>query len=242
MLCDELPEVPVFPEQDRVKSAKAAMDAVRDVLILDDGFQHRRICRDLNILLLDSVSLFGNGCMFPRGVLREPVTSIKRADLVVLTKIDMIDAGRKEEVVSQLKTLAPEKPVVTAKHKASFLADVTGAAYPVESLQGSKVFLVSGIVDPDYFEFLVKNAGATIAARRDYTDHHRYSQKDIDDMYNECFKRGFEKIIVTKKDFVKMKDLDISSVEDKLFILNIGIDIVEGKERLVAGLNSIYSG
>ncbi|MFC1644216.1 tetraacyldisaccharide 4'-kinase, partial [Candidatus Omnitrophota bacterium] len=242
MLRDELPDVPVFTGQDRVRSARLAVESGSDVLILDDAFQHRRIARDLNILMLDSVSLFGNGFLFPRGLLREPVSSMKRADIFVLTKTDRIGPQRRESIVRELGRLAPGKPVVQTRHRPLFLTDVTGAAYPAESLSGKKVCLASGIVDPGYFAFLMERAGAVIAARCDYTDHHRYRQLDIDTISAECARKNAEAVIFTKKDYVKIRELDTSRIEDKLFVLNVAIDITQGKENLVAGLNSIVSG
>jgi len=241
MLRNELPDAPVFEGQDRVRNARLAVSDGRDILILDDGFQHRRIGRDLNILMLDATAMFGNGSMFPRGILREPVSSLKRADIFVLAKTDRIDTGRMRDIVRELERLKPGKPVILTRHRASFLSDVTGAAYSTDSLRGKKVVLLSGIVDPDYFAFLVEKEGAVIVARCDHADHHRYTQLDIDRIRVQCIKKNAEAIVVTGKDHVKLKELDISSIEDKLFILNIVIDIVEGKERLIAGLGSIIS-
>ncbi len=239
MLRDELPDVPVFAGQDRVKSAACAAENGRDVLILDDGFQHRRISRNLDILLVDSVSLFGNGSLVPRGVLREPFSSLKRADIFVLTKADRIDEKCKKDIIRKLRETAGEKPIVVARHSPSFLTDVTGGAYSADSLRGKKVVLVSGIVDPDYFALLVEKKGATIVSRRDYPDHHRYARKDISSISRECAEKKAEAIITTGKDYVKIKELDISVIEDRLFVLNIVMDIVEGKERLIAGLDSV---
>jgi tetraacyldisaccharide 4'-kinase len=239
MLEDELPDVKVLVGQDRVRNARWAVGQGKDVLILDDGFQHRRIARDLNILMVDGVSMFGNGCLFPRGILREPLSSLRRSDIIVLTKTDRIGDERKREVITELRSLAPGKPVILTRHRPYFLTDVTGAAYMAESIRGEKVILVSGIVDPDYFEFLTRGLGAEVVARLDNPDHHRYSRRDIEEMRSRCYKERADKIITTRKDFVKIKDLDISSIEDKLFVLDIVVEIVEGKENLLAGLDSI---
>ena len=242
MLCDELPDVPIFVGQDRVSSARTAITNGRDVLLLDDGFQHRRIARDLNILMLDSDSLSGDGSLFPRGTFREPVSSLKRADVVVLSKIDKLNGSEKEEAMQKLKALAPGKVLVTARHKPVFLNDVTGTVYSAESLNGRTVCLVSGIADPGYFALEVKNLGADIVERLDCADHHDYSQKDIDRIYTVISDQDIERIVTTKKDYVKMQRLDLSRIEEKLFILDIEMDIVGGKEALVDRLNSVISG
>ncbi|MFH1305069.1 MAG: tetraacyldisaccharide 4'-kinase [Candidatus Omnitrophota bacterium] len=241
MLASELPEVPVFVGQDRVKEARGAVRAARDVLVLDDGFQHRRIERDLDILLLDAFSPFGNGCLFPRGVLREPISSVRRANIFVLTKTDRINTADRENIIRRLAVLAPGKPVVLSRHKPSFLSDITGAVYAIDTLRHKRVLLFSGIADPDYFAFLIEKQGAVIVSRHDHDDHHRYSDHDIGVIRARCAREKAEIIITTAKDYVKVRDLDLSGIEEKIFVMNIVIDIVEGKENLVAGLNSVIS-
>ena len=242
MLKDELAEVPVYVGGDRVKSAQKAKKKKADIIILDDGFQHRRIVRELNILLLDAVSIFGNGYLFPRGVLREPESAVKRADIFILTKTDRINMHRRSDVVSHLNRIAPGKPVVLTRHRPSFLSDATGSSYAADSICGRRVCLVSGIADPDYFSFMAGSLGASVVARIDYIDHHRYRQADIDRMSEEARHHDVENIIVTRKDYVKIKELDISSIKEKLLILNITIDVMQGKEDLFAGLDRVSTG
>jgi len=225
--------------QDRVRNAFKAIGEGRDVIILDDGFQHRRISRDLDVVMIDSVSLFGNDCLFPRGMLREPLSALKRADLFVLTKVDRLGPEEKEIVVKRMQKLAPDKPVIMAQHKPSFLTDITGAAYSADSLRGEKICLASGIVDPEYLAFLVESLGGEIAEQFNFADHHKYDQADIDRLFVVCGRNNIDKIVVTKKDFVKIKDLDTSRIEDKLFVLNVVMDIVNGEEDLVTRLAGI---
>ncbi|MFH1395567.1 MAG: tetraacyldisaccharide 4'-kinase [Candidatus Omnitrophota bacterium] len=242
MLADELADVSIFTGQDRVKTAAAAVSQKKDVIILDDGFQHRRIRRDFNILVLDSVSLFGNKALIPRGILREPVSSLKRADAFVLTKADMIDETRQNAVKGMLTSDFPNIPVALVCHRPLSFTDVTGASYPVEIVNGLRIAVFSGIGDPDYFAFLLKKQGAVIAFRRDYPDHYQYTQKDVDKIYSEICDKKVQKVIVTAKDYVKLKSLDLSYLEDKVFILKIGIDFIDGKEGLIAGLDSVIFG
>ncbi|MFH1878851.1 MAG: tetraacyldisaccharide 4'-kinase [Candidatus Omnitrophota bacterium] len=236
MMKDDLPDVPVFVGQDRVRNARKAARAGIDVIILDDGYQHRRLERDLNIAMIDSMVLFGNGQLFPRGILREPVSSLRRADILVLTKSDMAGEERHGEIMEYLKVYCPGKPVIRAEHRACSFTDVSGAIYHADTVKGHKVLLVSGIVDPEYFNFMIAGLGAGVVSRFDFMDHHKYTQADVTEIYNRC--SGAEKIITTKKDYVKLRGLDISCIEDKLFVFDIVIDIVEGKEELLAGLNS----
>jgi len=242
LLKNEMPLVPVYLGKDRVASANRAVTDGRDLLILDDGFSHRRIERDLNILMIDGVNFFGNSLVFPRGVLREPTSAIERADMFVLTKVDSASRARIEEIHAFLAKRAPGKTVVDARHKPSFLTDVTGAAYALSFLNGKRISVVSGIGDPDYFAFLLKEEGARIISRHDYMDHHKYKQRDIDAIYLASVSKKTENIIMTAKDYVKIKKLDLSRMEEKIFILNITIDIVSPKEILVDRLNSVITG
>ncbi len=242
MLREELPDVPVYVGQDRVRNAAAAAAAGCDVIVLDDGFQHRRLCRDLDIVLVDARSLFGNAKLFPRGLLREGISSLERADMFVATKIDRSDNEGRSRVKAYLEYLAHERPLIFASHAVSFLTDITGAAYPAETLAGKRVLLVSGIADPGYFAATAEALGAGVVGRRNYMDHHRYSQSEIDSLTGECREKNAEMVLTTKKDHVKLKELDLSRIEDRFFVLNVKMDIIDGKERLVAGLNSVFSG
>ena len=242
MIKDEVPDVPVYAAQNRVKSARRAARKGRDSVILDDGFQHRRISRDLDILLIDGVSVFGNGSLFPRGVLREKVKAVSRADVFVITKVDRIDEERRAGISRLVSDIAPGKPVVMARHRPISVTDVTGSAFSPDSISARGVCLLSGIADPDYLSFLVGGLGADIKVRFDYGDHHDYNQKQINAVVRECEHRRVKTVITTKKDYVKIRELDISAIEDKILILNVAIEILQGKESLFAGLDSVFNG
>jgi tetraacyldisaccharide 4'-kinase len=227
----------VIAGQDRFKSAERAADFGLDIAILDDGFQHRRLDREMDILLIDTVSFPGNRYLLPAGVLREPVEALKRADLFVLTKIDAAGEKRKIEVQTMLKKYAPGVPVICARHKPVFLTDVTGAAYSIDDMHRRKILVISAIADPDYLRFLIEKNGGMIFGQSRYPDHYHYAQNDIQIISDMARQRDADMVITTKKDYVKLRELDISSIEAKLFVLNITIEIEEGKEKLIAGLD-----
>lgn len=241
MLKEELPDVPVYTGQDRVVNSFIAAKDGCGVIVLDDGFQHRRIARDLDIVLVDGISLFGNTRLAPRGVLRETVSALERADIIVVTKSGRIDEARKNEIMSYLAKVAYGKPVVMASHRPSFLSDIAGAFYPIDTLSGKKVCLVSGIADPGYFAATISGCGALVTARIDHADHHAYTMEDVREMARTCAAKGAETIVTTKKDIVKLRELDLTGIEDKLYVLNVKMEILEGKEKLIAGLNSVFS-
>ncbi len=238
-LKEELADVPVYVGQDRVKNAALSASEGNEFIILDDGFQHRRLGRDLDIVLIDSEHPFGNGQLVPRGVLREPVSSLIRAGIVVATKIDKLTPGEEIELEELVKSIAPKAVFITARHRPLFFTDVTGAAYSVEDVRGKKVCMVSGIGDPEYFRTVLDAADPVITEEMIYPDHHNFRQVDVGKILAACTKSRSEYIVTTKKDYVKLKELDISLIEEKIMVLNIAMDVVKGKEKLIAGLNSV---
>jgi tetraacyldisaccharide 4'-kinase len=241
MLEEELPQALVYRGQDRVKSAFSASEDGCDAAILDDGFQHRRIKRDLNILLVDGRNLFGNGRIFPAGMLREPVKAAGRADVMVITKADGIGQRTLNEIKEYLACVAPGVPLAVSRHEPISFTDVDGRVYGIDSVKNLEIFAVSGIADPEYFESMLKHFGGKITEKRFYQDHHKYSQRDLDDIAAICERRKIEALVTTGKDLVKMKDLDMSRIRDRVRILNVRMNIVEGKDLLIAGLNSVVS-
>jgi tetraacyldisaccharide 4'-kinase len=242
MLKDELPDIPVIVGQDRVSGAAEAVSLGRDVIVMDDGFQHRRLARDMDMVLIDGVYAFGNGFLFPRGVMREGPSALIRADIFVITKADMAGEERVKEIELELGRVAPGVGCVITRHRPCSLNDVTGSVHPLDAIAAKKVCMVSAIGDPDYLAFLISGAGASVAWRRDYLDHHGYAQSDVDGVADALASTGAEAVIVTAKDYTKLKRLDISSIEEKLLVLNVDIEIARGKEYLDRRLDSVING
>jgi tetraacyldisaccharide 4'-kinase len=238
MIKDALPEVPVIVGQDRFRSSVRAKDFGLNIAVLDDGFQHRRLGRQLDILLVDTVSFPGNGRLIPAGVFREPISSVKRADIFVLTKTDAAGKEQRDKVKKVLEDQSPGTPFVTVRHKPVFLTDITGSAYSLEDMKSRKILILSAIADPGYLKFVVEKEGGMVACEKIYPDHYHYSQKDISEIHDAAQYRDIDMVITTKKDQVKLRELDLSSVGSKLFVLNITVEIEEGKENLIAGLDS----
>jgi len=241
MLKDALKDVPVYVGQDRVRNAKKAAENGADVIILDDGFQHRRLYRDMDILLLDSAFSLDE-YLFPRGTLRERVSSVKRAQAIVLTKVDKLGEKERDAAVRKIEQLAPGVPVAVSRHKAVSLEDAAGKVHGLETVRGKKLCLVSGIADPGHFADMAEKFGGVIAFRIDMEDHHAYTQKDIENICSRCMAKKIDAIVTTKKDYVKIGELGIEGIKEKLFILNIAIEVTQGEEKLLAGLDSILHG
>lgn len=239
MARDLLNGIPLIVGRDRVKSSSDAIAKEgADTIILDDGFQHRRMARDLDILLIDTRDPFGNNRLFPRGVLREPVAGLKRADVVVLTKSDksLVD---KEFIRARVRRMNENALFLESEHKAAYLWDLkTKERLALDGLKGKGVYLVSAIGDGAYFEETVKDLGAEIKGHSIYEDHHNYSSADIKDISGQSATGDL--IVTTEKDAVKLSTIRYALSAIRWLALHVDMVITKGEEELVVRLNSLY--
>jgi tetraacyldisaccharide 4'-kinase len=169
-------------------------------LLLDDGFQHLQLHRELNILLIDSNIGFGDRHLLPRGILREPLSQLQRADLILLTKVEAPEAVRPLE--AELRKLHPSRPIFHSHYEPLDLIGPGEERQDLHTLQGKKVLALSGIANPDSFSTLLKKCGLRVIKERVLPDHHSYTQEDIRSIEEEG--RGVDWIVTTEKDMVKL--------------------------------------
>lgn len=204
MMSEYLPEVQIRVGADRAASGAAALSRGGvDVLVLDDGFQHLALHRDLDIVLLDSRSPFGNGHLLPAGPLREPVAHLARADAFVLTHAEKSStaAALKEE----LDRLFPGKPVFSCRHVLRGIRPGRcDATIPVEALAGIKAAAFAGIAGPDGFFSGLAGAGIRLCASMGFPDHHRYTEGDFSSIFARASNCGANLIVTTAKDAVRI--------------------------------------
>ncbi|NBP50975.1 MAG: tetraacyldisaccharide 4'-kinase [Actinobacteria bacterium] len=236
-----LPGVPHVADRDRVAAVRrAATDHRARVVLLDDGFQHRRLGRSLDIVTIDATDPFGGGRIFPRGLLREPIRSLARADAVVVTRSDMADAATLETIDRVIaKSCGGRRPGVWAesRHGPTRLRSWSGTTEPVGSLAGRRVVAVSGIGNPAPFRATLERLGAIVVAHRTFPDHHPYDDADREAIGRDAARRGVEWVVTTLKDLVKLRidrlgDVPLAAVE-------IELSITRGREqleRLLAGV------
>ena len=228
MMAQNLSGIPVLVGADRYA---AGMEAVQkfspDVIVLDDGFQHRRLHRDLDIVLVDHNAFFGNGSLLPRGILREPVAGISRADLFVITRCPEVRAGCGDA----LKQMVGKTPVFCASH-APYMAGIyngeAGAAKngwlpePSENLDfltDKKVFVFSGISGNAAFVATVAAFAGQVTGSMGFTDHHHYTASDFQQIIGRAQASGAAYLVTTEKDFVKIA----GKMKSPLDIVVIGI-------------------
>ena len=229
MLASNLKNVVVLVDKDRVKSGLYAIDEFgTDTLILDDGFQYLRLKAHINILLVDSTSPFDNHHVLPRGLLREPIKNIKRADYIFLTKSD--GSPKLRHLKAFLRRQNHRAEIIECCHRPQYLEDVfdRGRRLPLSELKGKKIASISAIANPASFNAFLCEFGGTIVLEKHFADHHRYRQQEMIDFVNDAKAAGAEFIMTTEKDAVRMPRLDRRDIQ--VFFLRVEIDILSGQE------------
>lgn len=194
----------VFVHPDRAAAARKAIEKHHpDVLILDDGFQHRRLRRDLDILAVDASCPFGYGKLLPAGLLREPVPSVRRAHMAVITRFDLATEEQIAEIEKTLRRFQPNLQIFHAVHRQHQARTFQGRSIPVRQLAGKKAFVFCGIGNPPAFLRSLETLGIIPAGRLFFEDHHPYTPEDMETILHQTRKSNAEVILTTEKDWVK---------------------------------------
>jgi tetraacyldisaccharide 4'-kinase len=208
MLARSLEEVPIIIDSDRYEAGRfAEREYGSQALILDDGYQHLALARDLNILLIDATDPFGGFEMLPFGRLREPLYGIKRADLVIITRADRpFDQGQTLGIIRYF--CGESVPVLYLYSSITQLRHVaTGELYEADMFSGWNVSLLCGIGNPRAFSEDILQAGMNITSERFFADHHAFTQEDIDRVLLSASEQGADAIVTTEKDAVRLERL-----------------------------------
>ena len=201
-MASRLPGVPIVVDSDRARGAREAMSCGADVLVLDDGFQHLQLARDLDLVLLDAGDPFGGGRLPPRGRLREPVTALARADAVLVTKLASGDREVLDEIRSRIDGIRTGLPVLGASLEVVQVRTPEGSL-DAGQLRACRVVLVAGVARPEGFVDVVRRTGAHVVATRWFPDHHVYDRDDLRRIADEAA-RHQAVVVTTAKDAVKM--------------------------------------
>lgn len=209
LMAKSLKNIPVLVGKDRFSTGRIAIERFGvQALLLDDGYQHLQLRRDLNILLIDAQTGFGDGHLLPRGILREPLSHLRRADLFLLTKVEDPQACQRLE--ARLRQFHPSAPVFHSHFEPRGLVGPRNEWEKLHTLKGKRVLAFSGIANPSYFSSLLKKSGMEITRELVFPDHHLYSQKDLALIREKG--KGADRVVTTEKDMVKLKDFDIGPV------------------------------
>jgi tetraacyldisaccharide 4'-kinase len=223
LLARTLPGVPVIVGKDRRLSGREAMRRFPlDALVLDDGFQYWQLARDLDIVLLDSLRPFDNGYPLPRGLLREPKRHLRRAQIVVVTRADRLDASGREQLHSTISALSPAAVVFWASHRPVGLTPVRGPLTEMRSLDwlcGQRIVALSGIAQPNSFGETLTASGAIVTKHLVYNDHATFQPQDVEQAARVLQATGAAALVMTEKDAVKWPDYE--GIEIPTFALRV---------------------
>jgi len=204
MLLEQMTGAPVVVNPDRVAGAAAAAADGADVLVMDDGFQHVRLQRGLDIVAIDATCPFGYDAVLPRGLLREPVGALGNADAFVLTRCDLSSLEELAAIRSRLASVAGEGvPIIESSMKPVGLRSLDGRSEPVETLADKRVWAFCGLGNPDAFYRTVAGLAAGVLGETTFNDHHAYDTLDIQQMSRLAHQAGARFLVTTAKDAVK---------------------------------------
>jgi tetraacyldisaccharide 4'-kinase len=208
-----LPGVPHVANRDRVAAAATAARLGADVVVLDDGFQHRRLHRDLDIVAVDASDPFGCGHLVPRGMLRESAGGLARADAVVLTRATGVAAADRAGIRAAVTAARRGREVawLETEHRPASVRSLDGAAEPLSSLAGRRVAAFCGIGNPAAFRRTLIEAGVELAAFRSFADHHDYGPGDLQGLARWADESAAEQLLTTMKDLVKIRSWQLGS-------------------------------
>lgn len=226
MLANNLRGVVVLVDRDRVKSGTYAIrEFGADALILDDGLQYIRMRHGLEVVLIDRQAPFGNEFILPRGTLREPPQNLRRATHIFLTKCDGSDNSA---IIARIRAHNRTADIIECAHRPKHLRNlVTGEVKPLEFLRGLRIGALSGIAVPESFENALRHLDAEIELSKSYTDHHRYTPREIETFLRRCARRDLDAAVTTEKDAVRIPR--ILEPEVPFYSLRVEIEILAGQ-------------
>jgi len=236
----QLPDVPHLRSPDRVAAAQVAIEELQTQLILlDDAFQHRRIARDLDIVLLDALAPFGFEHVFPRGTLREPLCGLRRADAVLLSRADVLPPADREAIRRRVAEIAPNALWAEVRHASQELFSADGERRPLDLLQQGRVAAFCGLGNPDGFRHTLEVCRCQVADFREYPDHHPYSRADIEELDRWVGGLNVTAVVCSQKDLVK---IGLPRLGGKsLWALRIAIEFLAGQKCFEERLTQILT-
>ena len=226
MLRQQLPEAALVLDADRVRGATAIVENdLADLILMDDGFQHRRLRRDFNLIIIDSQRLFGNRQSLPAGPLREAISSLKRADAIIFNKFDQRHPDFYSEAATVLNHIAPNRLFCAGYNYQKFTRLADGREKRLDEIKKSgPVCATAGLANNDYFFTQLKTSGLELAAAVPFKDHHVYTRQNLIYLKKLCRERP---LLTTAKDADKLR-LQAAATDEK-FMQNIWIAEIELK-------------
>jgi tetraacyldisaccharide 4'-kinase len=240
LVARRLPGVAVLCGPRRAVLARLARGALgADVLVLDDGFQHRALARDLDVVVLDAGNPFGNGHLLPRGPNREPRHALRRAGLLWLSRVEGATPEGLEELRAMAREATGHDPVESRHRPVDLLDGRLHVSFGLDALRGRRVRLLAAIARPEVFRRTVEALGAVVAGERHFRDHHRFRERELREVLGSAARSaeaGAEWVVTTEKDAVRL-GLEAAG-HPRLRVLRIEAEVVRGEEVLGRALDA----
>ena len=220
------PGVKQIQNPDRVGAAQILKQQGPSAIILDDGFQHRKMHRDLDIVLIDATNPFGFGAMLPRGLLREPIASIQRSDLVLLTRSNLVSPDVRRRIRHEIEKHHDQLMWAEAELRTIGWIDLDHGEHDLDYLHGRRLFVFCAIGNPNGFIQTLRQQQFEIVGERKFDDHHHFSLDDLEEVERDAQAANSDALVCTMKDLVKLRSLQIPGTP--IYALKTGFEIVGG--------------
>ena len=242
LLARACPDTDVIVNPNRLVGARKAVSVHQaQVLVLDDGFQHQKLKRDLDIVAVDATCPFGYGRVLPAGLLREPKGGLSRADAVIITRFDQADAGQIRQLEQEIQQIVPNIPIAKVAHKHTGAVTFQNKKLDLEELRSKKIFAFCGIGNPNAFFRCLEQNGLSLVDTRTFDDHHAYTQEDMMQIFEQARSCGAEMILCTQKDWVKSALLSPEKEGVVFAYLAMELDFLEGLDIITPLIDNLFS-
>jgi tetraacyldisaccharide 4'-kinase len=232
----------VIVNPNRVAGAQKAVSVYQaQALVLDDGFQHRRLKRDLDIVAVDATCPFGYGRVLPAGLLREPKGGLSRADAVIITRFDQADAEQMQQLEMKIQKISPNITIAKAAHKHTGAVTFQNEKLNLVELRSKKIFAFCGIGNPDAFFRCLEQNGLSLIETQIFDDHHSYTQDEMKQIFERAQSCGAEMILCTQKDWVKSALLSPEEEGVVFAYLAMELDFLDGLDKITPLIDNLFS-
>ncbi len=228
LLAERLPGVPVVVGENRLAAGRVALERCgATALVLDDGFQHRTVAKDLEVLVVNGRAPWGNRFLFPRGMLREPLAALGRADMVVVT--NPAGSADVDAVTGEVRRHNQRAPVLTAAYEVIEAYDLdSGRRFSAEALSGRRLLAFAGLGTPRGFADTLAGAGVRTPGLIEFPDHHWYAPDDVQSLARQAVAVGADGLITTEKDAMRLRGLPAPDVP--LWVLAVRLRLTAGAD------------
>jgi tetraacyldisaccharide 4'-kinase len=224
----------------RLAGAQKAVSVHRaQAIVMDDGFQHRKLWRDLDIVVVDATCPFGYGRVLPAGLLREPESGLARASAVVMTRADQVSEEELRTIELRIRRFAATIPIAKTAHTLSHAVSYPNHVIPLEGLRNHKVYAFCGIGNPEAFFDSLKRNNIPLCGTRTLDDHHAYAPADLEQIFADAAACGATAILCTQKDWIKNALLAPSRKGIVFAYLAMELDFLEGVDKITGLIDSL---